>query len=308
MFTLNKRTSQLLFLAGILTFCILPLGGCRLLNPEEDLPVYVQVLEPLVLIDEANNVWSPAGIKDVWAFQQADKIGVFEMPVTFPVLLNEGVDSLRLGGGIFETGLSGFRVEYPFWNDVNVALEGAQPLDTVVVRPRFRYFQRDSTLIYALEEGFEGASIIFQSNEISDQFTSIQPSSEDKFVGQLSGKVTFSPAKYIFEGSSPVISLPQTGFNDIYCEVSYRNDIPFTVMLVGLTRGSLIEVELPTSIVFSSPNEWRTVYIHLNDLARSLPDGAAFKLVIRASSFDANAGSGRSGFLFLDHIRLIHYR
>lgn len=283
------------------------LTGCDLFNPEEELPIYVSIEDPLVEIRAQPSLFSAAGIKDAWVFLQNEQIGVFEMPVVVPVLPNESGTTLRIGGGVFETGLSGFRLEYPFWDDVNLSLDGALPLDTVVVRPRFRYFPRDTSLVYAYEAGFEGGSTNIESLTPTSNHTTIQVSTEDKFVGLQSGKVNFTSTRFQFEGVSPLLSLPQTGFNDIWCEVSYRNDIPFTVLMVGLAPGSPIEVELPTNVVFSSPNEWNTAYIHLNDLARSLPAGAVFKLIFRASSLEAGTSSGRNGFLFLDHIRLIHF-
>lgn len=282
-------------------------SACQLVNPEEELPVYISIEDPRVLVDDVQNVWSPLGIKDAWVFLQSEQIGVFKLPAVIPVLPEKVGNSLRLGGGVFETGLSTFRVEYPFWDDIAVSIEGAEPLDTVVVTPRFRYFPRDTTLTYAFEAGFEGGSSNLESQALTSNYTPIVISSEDKFVGLQSGKVTFTSTKYQFEASSPLLTLPQTGNNDIWCEVTYKNDIPFTVLLVGLAPGSIIEIELPTNVLFSSPDEWNTAYIHLNDLARSLPDGAVFKLLFRASSQEAGATLGREGTIFLDQIRLIHF-
>lgn len=295
------KQSILIFISAMLV------AGCNLLNPTEELPVYVSIENPLVEIREQPPLYRSAGIKDAWVFLQNEQIGVFEMPAVIPILPNEVGTSLRIGGGVFETGLSGFRVEYPFWDDVNVSLEGVEPLDTLVVTPQFDYFPRDTALVYAYEAGFEGGSTNLESVTPTSNHTTIQTSTEDKFVGLQSGKVNFTATRYQFEGASPLLTLPQTGFNDIWCEISYRNDIPFTVLLVGLAPGSAIEVELPTNVVFSSPDEWNTAYIHLNDLARSIPAGAVFKLLIRASSLESGTSSGRNGFLFLDHIRLIHF-
>ena len=287
--------------------CMLLLAGCDRLNPEESLPVYIEFRNPRVLVDEARQIWSPLGVKDVWLFQQEEQVGVFEMPTVVPMLMKPGLDSIRIGGGVFETGLSGFRSEYPFWDDQKFSVAGLQPLDTLRIEPRFRYLERDSTLIYAFEEDFESASVILESQSISSIFTRINVSSEDRFAGQFAGKVTFTPQEYLFEGTSPVLSLPQSGTNDIWCEVTYKNDIPFSVLLVGQPRGGF-ETELETNVVFFSPNGWNTAYIHLNDLARALPQGSAFKLLFRASSYDTELMAGRPGFLLLDQIRLIHFK
>lgn len=283
------------------------LTACQLINPEEELPVYLSIEDPRVLVDENANTWSPLGIKDGWVFLQGEQIGVFELPAIIPVLPEKVGNSIRIGGGIFETGLSTFRVEYPFWDDVNVSIAGAQPLDTVVITPRFEYFPRDTTIIYAFEAGFEGGSSNLESLAPTSNFTSIQISTEDKFVGLQSGKVAFSPNRYRFEASSPLLSLPQSGNNAIWCEVTYKNDIPFTVLMIGLAPGSPIEVELPTNVLFASPDKWNTAYINLNDLARSIPNGSVFKLLFRASSQEAGSTTGRSGTIFLDQIRLIHF-
>ncbi len=283
------------------------LTACQLINPEEELPVYISIQDSRVLVDETLNTYSPLGIKDAWVFLQGEQIGIFELPAVIPVLPEKVGNSLRIGGGIFDTGLSTFRVEYPFWDDINVSIEGAQPLDTVVITPRFEYFPRDTTIIYAFEAGFEGGSSNLQSISPASTYTNIQISSQDRFVGLQSGKVSFTPDKYQFEASSPILSLPQSGNNDIWCEVTYKNDIPFTVLMIGLAPGSPIEVELPTNVLFFSPDEWNTAYIHLNDLARSIPDGSIFKLLFRASSQEAGSATGRSGTIFLDQIRLIHF-
>lgn len=286
---------------------LLMLSGCQLINPDEELPVYVSIQDARVLVDETLNTYSPLGVKDAWVFLQGEQIGIFELPAVIPILPEKVGNSLRIGGGIFDTGLSTFRVEYPFWDDINVSIDGAEPLDTVVITPRFEYFPRDTTIIYAFEAGFEGGSSNLQSISPASTYTNIQISSQDRFVGLQSGKVSFTPDKYQFEASSPILSLPQSGNNDIWCEVTYKNDIPFTVLMIGLAPGSPIEVELPTNVLFFSPDEWNTAYIHLNDLARSIPDGSIFKLLFRASSQEAGSATGRTGTIFLDQIRLIHF-
>lgn len=290
-----------------LLFVLSGLTACQLINPTEELPVYVSIQDPRVLVDETLNTYSPLGIKDAWVFLQGEQIGIFELPAVIPLLPEKVGNTLRIGGGIFDTGLSTFRVEYPFWDDISISIEDAEPLDTVVITPRFEYFPRDTTIIYAFEAGFEGGSSNLESLSPTSTFTNIQISGEDRFVGLQSGKVAFSANKYQFEASSPLLSLPQTGNNAIWCEVTYKNDIPFTVLMIGLAPGSPIEVELPTNVLFSSPDEWNTAYINLNDLARSIPSGSLFKLLFRASSQEAGSTTGRTGTIFLDQIRLIHF-
>lgn len=282
--------------------------GCNRIDPEEPLPIYVALENPRVLIDEASGRYSDLGVRDAWVFQREEQIGVFRMPAVIPVLPREGIDSLRIGGGVFETGLSQSRLEYPFWDDDAVSIAGVEPLDTITFSPTFRYFERDTSIIYAFEEYFEGASVGLASQQFTDAYTLLRTSVEAAYTGSFGGRVRFSNNQYLFEATTNLLRLPQSGNNDIWLEVTYQNDIPFTVELVGLAPGSLIEESLPTNIVFASPDEWNTVYVHLNQLARSMPQGSVFKVLFRASSFQEGQQQGREGYLWLDHIRLIHFK
>ncbi|MEL6843096.1 MAG: hypothetical protein AAFP02_07755 [Bacteroidota bacterium] len=55
-------------------------------------------------------------------------------------------------------------------------------------------------------------------------------------------------------------------------------------------------------LFYNSNLEWNTVYLHVNDAVREAPRNALFQLYIRA-----NSGS-ESGVIYLDNIRLVHFR
>ena len=168
------------------------------------------------------------------------------------------------------------------------------------------YFERDSVLFYPFEEEFEGAATDFTIDLSTPEYIDLKLTREDAFVGDQSGKVTFSRDRYFFEAiSTDFLPLPQSNANDVYVEITYKNDISFTAGLISLS-GQFFE-RLESNVFFNSQGEWSTIYLHVNDLVRSAPSGSLFKLYIRASSLDPDTNEGVSGYLFLDHIRIVQF-
>ena len=288
----------LIVLLGFLT-------GCDQFDKPEKLPVYLDLAETKIVVNEAGTFKTELGVKDLWVDYGVDRLGVFRQPAVVPLLMNEDYDSIAVAGGIFQNGLSSSRVAYPFWRPIQIPIN-AEPLDTVPVRVTFNYYS-DTVITFAFDERFEGASLSFEDVSTSSISTSLRASSTDVFMGNASGRVEFSPAQYDLNIiSSDFISLPQSGPNDIYLEITYKNDVSFTAGLFYTTGVDLGEI--PAGVFFNSNLEWNTVYIHLNDGVRGIPNNALFKPYIRASSLDNSTNTASSGVLYLDNIRIVHFK
>ena len=274
---------------------------------DEPLPIYLSIDNPEVVINASNNLRSKLGIKDVWLDYGSNQLAAFRTPVVVPLLLENGVDSILLRGGIFESGLSSTRNPYPFWKPQNYFVSKIEPLDTLYISPSFSYFSRDSILSFPFEEGFENASLILEPLRIGANTNRIEKSSIEAFEGIASGRIAFTESEYDFEYvATDYIPLPQSGNNDIYVEVTYKNDIPFTVGFY-YALGQQINV-IETGIFFNSGLEWNTIYVHVNDQIRSIPAGARFKLFFRANSLNQETGRGKPGNIFLDNLRIVHFK
>lgn len=285
----------------------LALAACQSLDPAEPLPVYLDLREARVALDEDGTRSTRLGPKDYWINSGTELLGVFRQPGVIPYLPQEGVDSLVLQGGIFDNGLSPERRPYPFWRPVTVSLAGVEPLDTLRIEPLYRYFPRDTVLAYPFETGFEGAAIGFRPLVATNQDAVLTRSTQTVFEGSFSGRVNFDTDRFLFEVvSDQAFSLPQRGNNRIYIELTYQNDISFTAGLLYNFAG-VTEVLSP-GVFFRSTGEWNTVFVNLNDLVRGVPDGALFRLWIQASSRQPNSGQGREGYLLLDRVRVVHFR
>ncbi|MEO0470409.1 MAG: hypothetical protein AAF206_12365 [Bacteroidota bacterium] len=265
-------------------------------NREEALPVYLDMNNTQIRLSNSGKITN-LGLRDIWVDHNSERLGVFRHPAIVPMIPQE-TNVLTFSGGVFETGLSSSRIRYPFWQSTVMEVDAA-PLDTVPIRMTIEYFS-DSVLAYPLVEEFEGSSLAFTVLNEGEPASLDQPTA-GAFDGTRSGRVRFSDSERNFEMvSTDFLALPQNGNNDIYVEVTYRNNIPFTA---GLFFANSAEVgELPSNVFFDSNLEWNTAYIHVNDQVRGTTQGSLFKLYLRAN------GGGADGVIFFDNIRIVHFR
>lgn len=293
-------------IAGAWTLLLLA-ASCTWFDRPEPLPVYLNFKGARVALNADGTQTSPLGIKDFWVDHNGVGQGVYRLPAVIP-LIPDANNRITLAGGIYETGLSSVRSRYPFWEPVTYELgPDVQPLDTFTFQPTFRYYA-DTVLAYPLKETFEEASMSFVAgtgnNSADLVFSGINP-----LQGGFCGAVQFTSDNYEFEAlTTGYLSLPQRGNNDVYLEISYRNDIPFTVGLIAFNPFTSQIEDLPAGLYFNSDLVWNTVFIHINDAVRQQAEGTLFRPYIRATSKDASSGAVRSGQLFLDNLRIVHFK
>lgn len=290
---MNKR----IFYGWMLCW-VVGLSGCDLLNPDEALPAYLRIGPATVLVDPAQPLVSDLGVRDIWVSRGQELIGAYQVPSVVPFFPN-GETEFVVNGGVFETGFSSSRIRYPFWQPITFQIP-TEALDTFTIAPTFQYYA-DSVLAYPFQEDFEGIGTNFVELTTGSNAATLSTTSSDAFEGNRSGQVLFSPNFTQYEGaSSGFFSLPQSGNNDIWVEVTYKNTVAFTVGLYYVTNTNA--GELGDRVFFLSESEWNTAYIHVNDFVRSVSESAVFRLYIRANS------NGASGQLLLDQVRIIYFR
>lgn len=290
---MKKRVWFLIILAGLMSGV-----GCDIINPEESLPAYIDIQGASVIVSEPQSLTSNLGIRDLWLFRGNEQMGTYQIPRVIPYFPSEQTEFV-ITGGVFETGLSAARVSYPFWQPVTLEIPNT-PLDTFVLNPQFQYYS-DTLLQIPFSETFEGFGTNLVETATGAAAAALTINTADAFEGNRSGLVTFTNDFTFYEGSSAdFFPLPQSGNNDIWVEVTYKNNIPFTVGLSFITSSN--SGELGDGIFFNSNLEWNTAYIHVNDFVRSISETAVFRLFIRAN------GNGNAGTLLLDQVRIIHFR
>lgn len=285
---------------SVLLLCFALLApGCKLFNPDEPLPVYIKVEQPVVRVDPNGAFLAPAGARDVWIERGPDVVGVYQAPLVFPFYPGS-TSELLIGGGVLSSGMAVQRMRYPFWKPVLASVEGVAPMDTLVLRPEFEYYALDTVVTFPFEEKFEGTSIALTSTLTGSNAVDISRTTLQPYQGSGCGVARFTTAGQELELlSTRAFRLPRSGNNDIWAEVTFRSDIPFSAGLIY--EGTSVGV-INNNIRFESNLEWRTVYINLNSQVRAIPGDVLFRFFIRASA------GGKSGFIYLDNLRLVHYK
>lgn len=275
-------------------------NSCNLLDPDEPLPMYLKIEQPKVLLDPNNNLTSTVGIKDLWIDQGPNFLGIHEAGKIVPVFENE-FNNYAFTGGIFNSGLAGFRNRYPFWRIIEQTIEH-RPLDTVVLSPVFEYFPRDTALTYVFEENFETGGRSLVDLGVVGPTVRFERSANSAFEGSQAGRALFSLRDSVMAiVSDASFTLPTSRQNTIWLEVTFKSDVPFAAGLYYEEVGQPNFGPIGGDILFQS-DTWTTVYIPLGDPVRSL---GGSNLQYRVF-FQAN-GQGDSGELYLDYIRLIHF-
>lgn len=276
---IKKNILILLSVSGIV-----PLQNCEIINPKEEIPAYVQVID--------TSSTNPANIKDVWVYQGNGFQGAYELPAKFPILHKEE-NSIKLRGGVLRDGISEFREEYPFWKFQNVtaSLKDAQTF-TIPIQ-----IQYEDSLDYPVKENFEGIGITLLSTSDSD--TTLQTDTTDAYEGQKSGAIYLDANHKNFQITSDTwLSLPRGGA-EVWTEVTYKNDVKFKIGLLGNyfgTEEDYFEIEV------NPRSYWNKIYVRLTEEINASPNGSVFKLLFEGT------GDGSSQKILLDDIKLIHFK
>lgn len=295
-------------LTALFAFVLVVLGlqSCELFNKPEEQPAYIMFRDPQVLLDSTTGFTSNAGIRDIWLYHDGLLQGTYPVnPVTDTAwtvvpFLDLDANDFFLEGGIHETGQSVFHLPYPFWERINFEYS-ATAGDTLVITPVFEYIEEDR---YTLEinEGFEGGAVdlIPFATTLTEPDSTFITVRQDSYQGNGAGYIDFGPNDRYFEAvnTEPFFLSRE---NDVYAEITYRNNMEFTV---GLIYQNISGTQVQPILTLAASPEWNTVYVHLISQVRNIINlggpTTQFWLWMRAD------GEGNDGYIYLDNIRLIH--
>lgn len=293
---ISARRISILF-AFVLSICLF--SACNLVNPPEDFPAYIKVEDPRVLVDSVAGFEANYDLQDLWVYQNGQLIGVHPVPKTVIPYTQIDRTEFRFEAGVYESGLSNFRLPYPFWELIQLRIDQAT-LDTFTLSPVFRY-KDDDKIDFRFEEDFESGFQLAPYGPVVDT-AKMHRSTSDAFQGAASGRVEFSAAKNTWEATSTAQFINISPTQDPWLEITYKSDVLLDVGMRYWPDGSPLEEEVRAAVTLlpKSMDEWTTVYVHLVDLVRAAPSNARFAIWLRGRSF------GQEGELFLDNLRLVH--
>lgn len=268
--------------------------ACEVINPDEEIPSYVHI--PAFELNAAANEGTEShNITDAWVYIDQDIQGIYELPVTFPVLA-EGQHTITLRPGIKINGIASTRINYPFFEDVDYEID-FQPLSKDTLMPVTSYRE---DVIFEWMENFESPGISIESLVNAD--TSIQKVSDPSLVfeGTSSGLISLDTERNLYQGRSiDAFQLPG-GLTPTYLEMDFRTN---NRLVVGLIANGLGGINVLPILVLNTTEEWKKIYVNLGATVSRQSNVIDYYLYFEASL----EGELEEGQIFVDNIKLIHY-
>lgn len=289
---LKRQTFQLLTL-----FVLGLLGSCNWINPPEDVPAFVMLQEPRVCLDSTCTDIRPHGLKAAWVYREELPVplGVFGTYSRFP-LPDAEQKEIVLRAGVFENGISNFIKEYPFLQQLRYQSSGVKG-KTDTLKADFRYLS-DSLLSFPISENFEGQDLQLEPFSVVTDSTRIERSIESPYEGAYCGKIVLNSNRQLIQlQSTREFTLPGNGA-EVWLEITTRGDVNVQAGLVSNQSGNVRVLNQNT--ILKNP-DWTQLYLNFTPLASTYSNGT-FRLWLKVE------GEGKSGAVYIDRIRLIHFR
>lgn len=234
------------------------------------------------------------GILDAWVYIDDQFLGAYELPVTFPVLL-EGIHTVRIKAGIKINGISEVRGEYPFYEawQANVMLVK----DSIVeIHPIVQY--KDFTVFDWIEDFETGQSTLEKSSR-SDTIVMVTGDPGLVFEGAHSGAIYLTELRYFFEALTvDAYVLPKTG-EDIYIEMNFKTN---NSALIGLFANFFSQSVQSSVLILNKTDEWKKIYINLLNAVNANYSAIDYNVFIVAEKDD----DVDNPQILIDNIKLVH--
>lgn len=271
-------------------------SSCDIINPSEPTPTFVRIDSFSFSNPDPNRTGSGSHkITAVWVYQDNDALGVFDLPCTFPVLMDKK-SVLSIAPGITYGGLKDYQAMYPFYAFDSMTVEPA-PGETVVFNANTRYYDGVS---FPYKEDFEiGNGFERADKNVVEDTSLVRTADADKvFEGGGSG--------YIYmDANHPSTEVVNTnafnlGNGNAFIELNYKCSVGF---LVGL-RGTLQD-DVTVYKYFHGVNangNWNKMYIDIEPYIGELK-ALEYQVLIQSA-----LPSGQSdGYILLDNIKVVTF-
>ena len=241
----------------VYAFLILIFISCGKENP---VPAYLHI-PAFSLTARVGEGTSAHKISDAWVFVDGQANGIFQLPVTIPII-QLGQHDIIIFPGVRNNGTRSNPVVYPMCTSYKIKMDlKAGKVDTL--RPTTAYLPE---VQFKVIEDFERGNIfkIDRDNNTTNQFTISNNGFEGKCGQFILGKSNISMEK----ASTTKVQLSDNAAN-IYLEMHYKTEAPLTVGIVGSNISNTTGTASYKIILY--PNkEWNKTYINLTNEVKEL--------------------------------------
>ena len=287
------------------------LVGCQ---PQDEAPppVYLALPDLSMETDYSREGTASDAFTTAWVLYQQEVIGIYELPAVLPVALGAGPHKLTVLPAMNLNGISGLRTIYSPVNPIELSLTITEEdfLDTLTFSARERSTTYQSFYEVELIENFDQAGLNFQKLNNSDTtleriknpdstFSYTPPYASQPENNGQAGLIALRPENRRGEFSSiSTYSLPR-GLQNLFVELNYRTNIPFSIGLVAITPdGERRQI----TVTLNPKEEWSKLYLDLITEYNAFPNASGYKLYVR-SQLPTNKAAGR---IYLDNLKLVY--
>ncbi len=269
------------------------LQGCEVINPEEQVPSYLQIDSASLITTYATEGSSMSNFSDAWVYINENYLGTYEYPFSIPVL-GQGVQKISIRAGIKENGMSGVRAAYSKTNTFDTTLN-LQPNQTNLIRPQVTYLQ--GTVFCQLED-FDDGSLSLISTTANTALFSITSSSDPNALEGNSGYVLLDNNHSFFEfASATPFVLPVT--IPVYVELDYKCTVEFTIGVFVSSATGIVQSQV---INIRPSATWNKIYVNLSTGGGIFNNAIDYKIYLK-SSLPLGQSSAE---IYLDNLKVLY--
>lgn len=298
-----------------MSLVLMSLVSCNKFKGEQKVPSYVRI--DTVGLKTDYNVFgvNTHNITDVWVYVDDQTIGCFELPATFPVLV-EGKHKLSVYAGIKLNGISGTRIPYPFFKPLIIDDFEFYPDSMVCVLPNcnvpeFEYYELNTTTVVAWLEDFEDGSLTLEPALYNDSTVVLTRVSDAEAMqwdhSFYSGKITLpaDPSKaFFFQTHEQFDELPVNGAACML-ELDFNTNDSVNVGIASFEHNraqyhDLVKL-MPTDPNSDMPNRWKKIYVNIGPIVIANKDADYFKVYIHSLCRDSKVSK-----YYFDNFKLLY--
>ena len=287
-------------------FCMVLFGLFASCNKDElkaTVPAYLHIDSIRVATNFNSEGTASDRITTVWVLVDGQVQGAYELPCEFPII-ETGERTIEILAGMNLNGIAAYRTVYPFYGSYSekMTLEPEKIHYLNASTDSIPVVNYDFTNSLRVLEDFENIGLSFQETASSDtvMFKTNDTSEVFRFMNEPiggSGKIVMEPGMKFETKSITAYDLPTFGA-DVYVEVNYKGDIPFTIGIFANEATQIIQAPVVT---VNPSNEWNKIYINLVTEVSAYPNARDYNIFIGSLNT-----SNSNKTLYLDNIKLIH--
>jgi hypothetical protein len=293
---------KILFCFLILVGAVTTFVSCEKLNPAETIPAYIKINAiKLNVPTDGSQGGSQSNFNCAWVYVDEELIGVFELPITFPVL-KEGNKKIRIKAGIKQNGISATRVPYPMVINYESTVQ-LTPKETVEVFPEVSYYP---AVVFHWLENFESPDYTLEKTSSGQVQPGLNQTLAEAFEGSKCAKIVLPTNGLRMEiASKQSFNLPKSA-SPVFLELNFKTNAPITLGVFANIPNNVTQV---SSVVLNSTFDdsgiliWKKIYIEMTPEVSSNKNATDFKLFFGAVKTADNSSS--EIVFYLDNIKLV---